>query len=66
MRDNTSCRNDATVAYGHTWADNDSTADPAVLANADWMGDFFWFASLNVVGGVVWGVELAVWSDFGV
>ena len=58
--------NDAAVPDGHTGADDDSSAQPAVVADGDGVGCLLLFPTGNVIHGMLGGVELAVRPDEGV
>lgn len=59
----TSRRDDASVADGHTRTDNHSSSQPAVLADDDGIGRFFFFPAFHVVHRVLGGIEQAVWFN---
>lgn len=50
----------AAVADGYSRADDDSCAQPAILANGDGEACFYWLASFHIIDGVVRGYQLAV------
>lgn len=50
----------AAVADGYSRADDDSCAQPAILANSDGEACFYWLAAFHIIDGVVRGYQLAV------
>ena len=60
----TSCANNTTVAYRHSWTNDDTCAQPTIVANSDTTTFFDSFSPFNIVDRVVGCDQLAIRAYF--
>ena len=57
------CTDDATVTDGYSWANRDTTSQPAVFADGYRRASLNRFATLNIINRMIRSQELAIGTD---